>query len=136
MPGVFRDLFSKLTGGKGQPPRGPVTAALAALLDDLDDLAQRHPEVLDTDVREQLREVIEEGYLRLSPAYEVPPELGMFTPEGTASLRSLLARHVPALAAAAKAQDASSEEARLRLFEDRAVTSRRGSTFDTYFGAS
>jgi hypothetical protein len=45
---------------------------LAALLDELDEVAARHPEVLDTDVREHLREVIEEGYLQLSPAYEVP----------------------------------------------------------------
>jgi hypothetical protein len=60
----------------------------------------------------------------------------MFTPEGTEKLRGILSRHLRALSAAASAQDASSEEARLRLFEDQAVTSRRGSTFGTYFGAS
>ena len=111
-------------------------SALAALLDDLDELVERHPEVLDTDVREQVRGVIEEGYLRSSPSYAIPLELGMFTPEGTETLRSVLGRHLPALAAAASAQDASSEEARLRLFEDQAVSSKRGSTFGTYFGAS
>jgi hypothetical protein len=72
---------------------------MAALLNDLEFLADQHSELLDTDVRERLWSVVDAQLLRQDAEVQVPDDLGMFTPEGNTQLQRLMQQHLVRLRA-------------------------------------
>ena len=135
LPSWLRRLF-------GAPPRlsaptvPPGTSALAGLLDALEEVAEQHAEVFDTDVREQIWEVVEQRYVRRTRGYVIPATLGMFTDEGNARLRAALEHHLKNLVAIADAFRLDTEVQRLRTIRNPAVASgRKRYSFEDFFGA-
>ena len=106
--------------------------ALKALLNALDAIAEDHEEVTDTDVRERMRDVVENMLLEPAPGYVVPDEFGMFEPDGNARVMAALLKFVAA--AKAEAAGLKTRADRLRAFQDEKLTSRDGNYYDDYFG--
>jgi hypothetical protein len=110
--------------------------ALKRLLDDLDEIYERHEEVGDTDVREQMRAAIHKGFIMPEASYVVPSWFGMFSWSGNRRVREAIARFLadPELATASKACE--TPRARLDWFQDGDVRSSTGKAFDEFFGYS
>ena len=110
--------------------------ALKQLLNALDRLADDgHDEVRDTDVSEQMFDAVHKTLVEPLPGYELPEEFGMFSAEGNAGVRAILADFLahpefPAAKALATPKE------RLNAFQDIEVESRDGNTHDEYFGYS
>jgi hypothetical protein len=107
---------------------------MAALLEDLETIGDRHEELFDTDVREHLWEAIEAGLIRQEAGFEVPAQLGMFSEEANAWVAAVLGRHIAQLKEAFKAIGLDSEEKRLASFFNPKLHTPRGATVDEFFG--
>lgn len=109
---------------------------LKRLLDDLDEIFERHEEVGDTDVREQMYVAIRQGFIMPEAGYVVPAEFGMFSERGNQRVREAIVRFLadPEVAIASKA--CQTPRARLDWFQDIDVRSSTGKTHDEYFGHS
>ncbi len=108
----------------------PIQNELKALLDELDAIQAVHEEVGDTDVREQMFATIYRAFMRQEFRYEIPDKFGMFSPDGNLAVREALLKFV----AAAKPRSIETPEARFGAFQDPAIQSSKGSTYDEYFG--
>ena len=110
--------------------------ALKRLLDDLDEISERHEEVSDTDVREQMYVAIRKGFIVPETGYLVPAKFGMFSCGGNRRVREVIAKFLadPELALASKA--CQTPQARLDWFQDIDVRSSTGKAYDEYFGDS
>jgi len=114
----------------------PGTSSLSGLLDALEEVAEAHSELFDTEVRERMWEVVEGRYVRLDDHYEIPEDLGMFTKDGNLRLRAVLEQHLKNLATVAEVFELDTEAKRLRTLQNPAVRSeRRGLAYDAFFGA-
>ncbi|MBN2382563.1 hypothetical protein JXQ70_06755 [bacterium] len=122
--------------GPPRPTIPPGTSSLSGLLDALDEIAQEHTELLDSDVRKRLWQVIERRYVKLDATYEIPQDLGMASEAGNRRLRAALAQHLGNLIAIAEAFRLDSEAKRLRTLLNPAVRSEpHGHTYDYFFAA-
>jgi hypothetical protein len=108
--------------------------SLKALLNAMDKIAEDYEEVLDTDVREQMRDAIEKSLLAPVAGYTLPEEFGMFAPKGNAKVKAALAKFIEAAKGEAAAARLKTRADRLRAFQDIDLKSRKGNTYDEYFG--
>jgi len=118
------------------PRPNPIAVSLKKLLTRLDGIMEKHEEVQDTDVREQLHEAVQNAFVLETADYGLPEEFGMFTKAGNKRVRSALAAFLPKAVELATKAGLSSESLRLAAFQDIEVTSENGSTYDDYFGDS
>jgi hypothetical protein len=107
---------------------------LKALLNALDKIAEDHEELTDTDVREQMREAVEQALIQPVPNYQLPDEFGMFEPEGNAKIKTVLTKFINAAKLELEAAGLKTRADRLNAFQDIDVESREGNTYDEYFG--
>jgi hypothetical protein len=118
------------------PRKAPshMKTALKRLLDDLDEISERHEEVGDTDVREQMYVAIRKGFIMPEAGYVVPSSFGMFSWSGNRRVRVAIARFLadPELASVSKA--CQTPHARLDWFQDGEVRSNTGTVYDEFFG--
>jgi hypothetical protein len=103
---------------------------LKNLLDRLEDIANEHEELFDTDVREQMYEAVYHGFIVQTPGYTLPNSFGVFEPAGNAKVRAALAEFI----AAAKQSGPGSSEERFADFQDGTVLSKKGNPYDEFFG--
>ncbi|MCU0705209.1 MAG: hypothetical protein MUF18_14645 [Fimbriiglobus sp.] len=108
--------------------------SLKALLNALDKVAEDFEEVTDTDVREQMRDAVENALLAPVSGYQLPDEFGMFEAKGNAKVKAALAKFIAAAQVEADAAGLKTRADRLRAFQDIDVESRDGNTYDEYFG--
>lgn len=112
------------------------SAELRTFLDALEEVGERHSELFDTDVREQLWLAIEHKYVQLDHAYELPNTFGMFSEAGNSELRTVLAQHLANMVAAAEVYKLDTEAKRLDSLQSINVRStRHGYTYDQFLGA-
>jgi hypothetical protein len=121
-------------------PKAPITppgsSSLSGLLDALEEVAEAHPELFDTDVRERLWTVVERRYVRLDLGYEIPNDLGMHTEGANLRLRAVLEQHLKNLTTIAEIFKLDTEAKRLRTLQNPAVRSQQqGLTYDAFFGS-
>lgn len=95
----------------------PGSSALSALLDALEEIAEDHAELFDTDVREHMWECVERRFIRLQADYQIPAEFGMFSDEANARLRAALEHHLGNFTAVSRALDLDTEAAWPRMLE-------------------
>jgi hypothetical protein len=109
---------------------------LSGLLDALDEIAEAHPELLDTDVRERMSSVIERRYVKLDLSFKVPGDLGMFSATANEKLRAALEQHLTNLTTIADIFKLDTETKRLRTLRNPAVKSEpHGHTYDYFLGS-
>ncbi len=99
-----------------------MTKVLAELLERMDDIAEAHGEVAETEVRERLDEAVHDGFLIPTPGYELPDDFAMYSPEGNLAVRDVLAWFMPAATAAATSEGLDTFHKRLAAFQNLDVT--------------
>ena len=106
---------------------------LVRLLDAMEAIGAKHEEIFDTDVRERLGDAIERSLITPSGPIAVPADMGMFSDEGNAAVRSALMDY---LAEAAPLADALAldESARRAAVWDEGATSTSGLSVDEFLG--
>ena len=106
-------------------------AALKNLLEDLNQIAENHGEIFDTDVREQLFEAVYVAYLRPREGYELPERFGLYEAEGNQQVRTALQKYLDTVLPLSA--DLNPQQ-RLDAFQDPEVTTEDDLTPDEFFG--
>ena len=108
---------------------------MAALREELGHIADEHDELFDTDVRERIHEAADRRVVKAEPGYQVPTELGMFSPEGNERVRAALEVHLQRIAEVFDAFGLETEAERRRSFFNPKVRSDEGGYHvDDFFG--
>ena len=107
---------------------------MAALLEDLEKLGKEHEELYDTDVRERLWSVIEDGLIKQTKDFQVPRELGMFSPEANAALAKILKENIKRLREVFAVFDLHTEEKRRASFFNPELHTESGRSVEDFFG--
>lgn len=110
--------------------------SLKHLLDELEEIGLDHPEVEDTDVREQMYAVVYRGFIEQTPGYVPPETFGMFETEGNRRVKAALVRFVSEAVPEAKQQGLATPKQRFHAFENGEVTSEGGKPYDDFFGSA
>jgi len=117
------------------PPRpNPIAELLKKLLTRMDGIMEKHDELQDTDVRDQVHEAVFDAFVLAKADYELPEEFGMSTKAGNKRVRSALAAFLTKATSVATKANLNPGPPRLAAFQDIEVTSDNGSTYDDYFG--
>lgn len=113
-----------------------IKKALKQFLSALDKIYDKHQELGDTDVREQMDAAIHRGFIHSRKDYVLPQAFGMFSTEANAMVREALAEFIshPEVVAASKVL--KTPEDRFAAFQDGDVKTRKDSTCCEYFGVS
>jgi hypothetical protein len=116
------------------PRPNPIEKPLIKLLTRMDSIMEKHEELGDTEVREQLHDAIWNAFIHANADYVLPEGFGMFTKTGNKRVRSALATFLPKATELALKGNLDSAELRLAAFQDIEAASENGSTYDDYFG--
>ncbi len=108
---------------------------MAGFLEDLERLGEEHGELYDTDVRERLWTVVESALIEQRRGYEIPAELGMFTPEANARLAAVLRENVARLRSVFATFQLETPRQRRASFTNPALHTESGRTVDEFFGS-
>ena len=113
-----------------------IKKALKQFLAALDKIHSRHEELGDTDVREQMYQVIYRGFIQPQPAYSLPGKFGMFSDKGNDLVRAALHEFLthPEVVAASRAL--KTPEDRFAAFQDSEAKTTEGTIYAEYFGYS
>ena len=111
-----------------------IKKALKELVRGLDRIFEKHDEVGDTDVREQMFVAILSGFITPVKGYKLPEKFGMFSEKGNMLVRSALHKFLehPEITVARKRL--KSPEDRLHAFQDNDVETVQGTSIFEYFG--
>jgi hypothetical protein len=109
--------------------------ALQELLDNLDKIDDKHQELQDTAVREELHQAVIDHFVYASPGDDFPlsGDYAMFTDEGNEEIYTALGQFLNHLEVRTALTQMTPQE-RLDAFQDDDVESSNGSTYDNYFG--
>ena len=115
--------------------RNSIKKPLLQLLNEFDRIAQTYEEIGDTDVREQIRDALNDGYVTPKDDFELPETFGMFEPDGNAQVGAALRQFLAAAnKIAAQRKNLQTAKGRLRSIQDENVTSDAGTLYDEYWG--
>lgn len=111
-----------------------IKKALRELVRSLDLIFEKHGEIGDTAVREEMFVAIHNSFIKPVKAYKLPTTFGMFSDEGNALVRSALQKFLvhPQIAMARKRL--RSPEDRLNAFQDYDVKTSEDTDIFEYFG--
>lgn len=112
----------------------PIAKDLKQLLNDLDQVAEVHGEVGDTEVRERMGDVLLAAFFKPAGDARVPEELGMFSPEGNRAVAQALVRFLHAVKPKIGSEGLATPQERLNAFQDEEIESAQGMYYDDYFG--
>ena len=106
---------------------------LLELLNKLEAIGHEHEEIYDSEVRDQMREAVHDGFLDLVPDYKLPDTFGLVSDKGNHFVREALSSYIEA--AKSKAQELGlTFKQRLNAFQSTDVITSTGTTADEFFG--
>ena len=109
--------------------------ALKELLNNLDEVANLHPEIHDTAVRELLNDAIVEGFvLNTHTPDTMSNNYAMFSDEGNDAVHEAIMQFLQHPEVVAALQELTIPEERLTIFQDHDVKSSEDNEYDWYFG--
>jgi hypothetical protein len=110
--------------------------ALRELLDNLDEVAEKHSEIRDTMVREILSDTILYQFVFDSSTNDVPSDkdYAMFSDEGNEAVHKALVQFLTHPEVKAARQQLTTPEERLVVFQDGEIETSNGNSYDSYFG--
>ena len=113
-----------------------IKIALKELLDNLDEVANKHTEIKDTMTRELLSDTISDYFVHDSATDNLPSDnyYAMFSDEGNDAVYQALIQFLTHPEVVAAREQLSTPEERLVVFQDDEVQSNDGTTYDWYFG--
>jgi hypothetical protein len=116
------------------PRRG--SSSLAGLLEALEDIAEAHPETLDTDVRERIWDVVRHRIILADSGFIIPTDLGLSSEAANRKLSAALQHHLNNLATAFEVCGLKTERERLHSFQNPHVkTPVHGYSYEDFFGS-
>jgi hypothetical protein len=98
-------------------------------------VGDEHEELYDTETRDAMGAAIFDGFLWPEPAFEVPGDFGLATPEANASVQAALRDYIAAARALAPQVGISTFQQRLAALQDTTVWTADGGTHDEFFGS-
>lgn len=108
---------------------------LHQLLDELERIGEEHSEIYDTDVREQMFQLVFDGLIVPQSDFRLPTRVGMYSDQANARVLDALQRYLVAAAPRAAIEGLATPAARLMAFQNaNVVTSGAGQTPDEFFG--
>ena len=129
------DPWKNIPKQQAQKRRNSIKKPLLQLLNEFDRIAQTYEEIGDTDVREQIRVALNDGYVTPKDGFELPETFGMFEAEGNAQVGAALRQFLAAAnKIAAQRKNLQTAKGRLRSIQDENVTSDAGTLYDEYWG--
>jgi hypothetical protein len=129
------DPWKNIPKQQAQKRRNSIKKPLLQLLNEFDRIAQTYEEIGDTDVREQIRVALNDGYVTPKDGFELPETFGMFEPDGNAQVGAALRQFLAAAnKIAAQRKNLQTAKGRLRSIQDENVTSDAGTLYDEYWG--
>ena len=135
---IWRELFRSRAASSHdnheQVSRPVAWSSMAGFLEDIEKIGDQHPELFDTDVREQMWAVVERVLIKKSTAVEVPDDLGMFTSIGNKRLKDALEFNLQRLCEVFDVFELNTETARLNSFFNPKLRTERGNPVDHFFG--
>jgi hypothetical protein len=110
--------------------------ALRELLDNLDDVASRYPQIGDTMVRDILSDTILHHFVLPSSTDDIPSDnyYAMLSDEGDEAVHQTLVKFLTHPEVKAARQQLTIPEERLVVFQDSEVESANGNDYSLYFG--
>jgi len=114
----------------------PIKNELKELLNNLDIVGEKHEEVGDTDVREQMSEVIQNQFIEPQEGYEQPESYGMFSEQGNKQVHIAISKFISTIVPKINSTGLTNAAERLNSFEDEDIESDDGMYYDDYFGSS
>ena len=109
--------------------------ALLSLLQNLELLADHHPELGGTAVRDRLRLVIDDGFADPQPGgFHLPLSYAMSNSEADAQVRALFRTFFADTTVDALIHAPLTSRERMGWFQDAHVRTQKGSTYETFFG--
>ena len=109
---------------------------LKKLLDSLDEIADRHEELFDSNVRQSMSNAIMEGFIRQKKDYQLPSDFGMFSREGNDDIRHAIDEFIAAANKKADELKINTFHGRLDAVQDSSVRSIEGNDYDEFLGHS
>jgi hypothetical protein len=106
---------------------------LLELLNRLEAIGQEHEEIYDSEVRDQMREAVHDGFLDLVPGYKLPDTFGLRSDEGNRLVREALSSYIEAATAKAQALGLTFKQ-RLNAFQSTDAMTPTGTTADEFCG--
>ena len=103
---------------------------LLELLDRLERLGETHGELYDSEAREQIGDIVMDGFVRRKSGFVMPERLGMLSESADSELRQALASYIEAANKRADDIGLSSFHARLAAFQDPAVRTNPATAVD------
>lgn len=112
----------------------PLELSIRKLLTRLDVVSEKHEEVADTDVMEQMSDAVWNGFIQNNKDYVLPDALGMFTKTANKKIYSALSTFIKQANRLAEKAGLTSPSQRLNAFQDTDISSENGTCYDEYFG--
>jgi len=110
--------------------------SIRKLFNDLERIGETHPELYDTDVREQLAETLDFAFVYGRRMKDVPVNFGMYSAEGdkrvAAAISAFLATALPLV----KQEGIATGKARHDALQDGSIVSKQRRRFDSFIGSS
>ncbi|WP_147274353.1 hypothetical protein [Bremerella cremea] len=110
--------------------------ALKRLLNLLDEIGNEHEELFDSDVRQNIRNAIMEGFVRHRLKYEIPQDFGMFSEDGNTAVRNAISEYVATGNKKADELEIRTFHDRLNVMQDDSVCSVNGNDYEEFLGHS
>jgi hypothetical protein len=130
----IRDKESQAAVAADRESHPVAWTSMASLLEELEELADEFPELLDTDVRQRMYLVVQKQLLAQGERESVPADLGMFSPEGNTKLQELLERNIRALREVFAIFELDTEKKRRVTFFNSRLHTERGTRVEDFFG--
>lgn len=109
---------------------------LVILLSRLDAIGEKHDELFDTDVRQNMSNAIMAGFVRRQQGYVIPDKMGMFSEQADADVVNVIAQYVAMANRRADELELKTFHDRLNALQDRSARSNRGNDYDEFLGHS
>jgi hypothetical protein len=109
-------------------------AAIVALLDELETIADTHDELWDTDVREAMAVALNEYFVLGQPYDTLPVRYSMFSRAGDELIAAAMARFLERVAAATDLAAFTPGQPRLDLLQSTDAVSSTGKFYDEFWG--
>ena len=107
---------------------------LRTLLETMERLADRFPEIGETHNREPMHLAIYNGFVAQTPNYVLPNTFYLEADEANQAVREALGRFITDAKVAANREGINTHAARYNAFQDSSVQTKHESTFDEFFG--
>ena len=110
---------------------------LLDLLNALEAIGEKHPELYDTECREDMGDPIFAGFISADPAssgYEVPSNVGLFSDEGNLAAKTAIQTFIDKAVPLAQQLGLDTFHKRLAAFQNPEIATPNGRPYDDFFG--